>query len=931
MKSGDWSAAYINWAYLQGAVAGVGNNNYEPDRAVTGVEAATMLARLLGYEVAGDNWELTARKIAIELGLGDGVASKDLFASDLTIGDMVVMVANTLNAKKVGAKITLAEEVFDLEIVEGAILLGADKLGSTDYSVFAFKDEIAGNVKYFIADLLSIEEKPTTDEIGQKYTLYVAKTEEVNGYKVLYAAYEEDANAYYKTVYGTVNDGKLNVNTDKANDGSLDELLDRFCVIYIDGVAGYTYADFAKAYGVKNYAEYKLIDNDGDGKYEYIFIERDTFAALGTKEVVANVVSYNASGAYTLSDGETYTFGQYWDVDKDNKVTSIIDASKAGVELIGKNGYTASNTQYKFYVVGEYIMKVEVCEDTYFAGDYVLSMGLADLDSYKGMPYVAFLNENNELIKTYVSKVDHKDAKQYDWLGHDLYYVVSNENDAVELFSAGYTNSHEAYKFVDDAADDANVKVTELTSFYSVLPVGAKYVMVAEDEAFDAKATYVRFVKDTEGKFYYTGNDSTKVFFDVEDTSETAYNDTTYRPIPVVTSKDTFNTESNGAIGYLAKLQSAAVAGTKVDVKVVATYELTAMQIYRAYGNWYFQQFGNNDADKIDIYFTKDGVDYLVKYNEAGKWDIVDAADKVIGEFQTGAADAAELNESLVDEIENVEDAYVLNAYDVANALNTSKGVIFAYGKYPYGGYAWRAYNLDEFDTDTYGIGGVLDDFAFNPYINDEVILANSNGALYVKAAKVSVAVNDTLPMGWRVANSDTFIVGKVDAGTWTKNTYTVQAVYPNGVIKYVTVPYGADDILEPGNIVYAVKDADGNYVSFEKIAHLGSVEFWADFDKTPDIYDEIVDLAKDGTMTFVKNWGVKVTEKLDLTKTFFIGKVVDANGDIVNSYAIDCGTFVDQFAAMKALVANGTIADADIKVVKSNTGYNFVTIEIAD
>ena len=235
VEAGKWYVPYVNWAYIKGVIAGYGNGNFGPEDNVTGVQAATMLSRLVGYEIGSENWELVSRKYAIELGLDDGVASKDLFGTDLSRGDMIVMVANVLDCYEVGTKVTLAEKIFDLEIINGAILLGADKLGSTPYSVFAFKDEISGNVKYFITDLLSIEEAPTVDEIGQKYTLYVAKTTEVNGYKVLYAAYEEDQNAYYATVTGTVDDGKLNT-TNPADKGTyLLNLLDDHCVAYVNG------------------------------------------------------------------------------------------------------------------------------------------------------------------------------------------------------------------------------------------------------------------------------------------------------------------------------------------------------------------------------------------------------------------------------------------------------------------------------------------------------------------------------------------------------------------------------------------------------------------------------------------------------------------------------------------------------------------------
>lgn len=494
VEDGKWYVPYVNWAYIKGVVAGYGNGNFGPMDNVDGVQAATMLARLVGYEIGSENWELVARKHAIELGLDDGVSSKDLFGTDLSRGDMIVMVANVLDCYEVGTKVTLAEKIFDLEIIRGAILLGADKLGSTDYSVFAFKDEISGNVKYFITDLLSIEEKPTVDEIGQKYTLYVAKTTEVNGYKVLYAAYEEAEGAYYKTVTGTVDDGKLNV--EKADkDDYLLKLLDKRVIAYINGEvvannAADAFAAFKASYGLKNSAAYKLIDNDGDGLYEYIFVERLTLANMNTTEIVANVVAYNnITGAYTLSDGKEYVPGQYWGVDKDDKITnSVVNAEDAIFAAIGKDGFTASSVQYKFTIEnGKYLMKAEICDETYFAGNYVLSMGTVGTSTYKGMTYVQFLTEDNTALYAYVNKINHMDVRRFygilDYAPSDdlfkalyaqLFYVNAYGDDTVELFTPEYINSN----YVNDVQDPESVTLTDALSELVLPAVGNVYTNI---------------------------------------------------------------------------------------------------------------------------------------------------------------------------------------------------------------------------------------------------------------------------------------------------------------------------------------------------------------------------------------------------------------------------------------------------------------------
>lgn len=873
-----WYTPYINWAFVKGVIAGYGDGNFGPNDAVTGVQAATMMARLLGYEVAGDNWELTARKIAIENGLDDGIASKDLFGTELTVGDMIVMVANTLNAKAVGAKATMAEEIFDLEIVEGAILLGADKLGSTPYSVFAFKDEIAGNVKYFIADLLSIEEKPTTDEIGQKYTLYVAKTEEVNGYKVLYAAYEEAENAYYNVVTGTVNDKALNV-TDDTKADYLGKKLDKFCVVYVDGVAGYTFADFAAAYGKLNYATYKLIDNDGDGLYEYIFIERATFAALGVTEIVANVVSYN-KGAYTLSNGETYIFGQYYDVNAKGVITGLVNAADAGVGLIGEKGHTASSVQYKFYVVGDYIMKVEVCDDTYFAGDYVLGMSVlteAD-DGYKMMPYVQFLNENNEYVNYYVAKVNHVAAANYfgEYEGNfaeEMFYVNAYGDDTVELFTVPYINSHAAYAYLNGNF--------EFDESFAVRETVGKFLVVDEVPAVwgDAREANHKFSKANLYQIELAG-EWKPIFF----ASETIF-------------KAQLATHTGCAVRYL---DAASIPAEYVQVDVVINYTTTDNQIFKAHGVWYLQNYADKNVYTYDVFFTYKGETKQVVY-EADEYAYYIAGTDTV--YSTGANTAAGAYAVVAAEIDAFVSAYTTEfIWGAPVALNTSKGVVFAYGQYKYNTaigntYTWRAYNLDEFNAAFYGNGGMNDDKAG---VIDELVFANSNGTMYVKAMKVTAAENDTLPLGWMVENSDIFVLANDGVEMYDINGRNVQAIYPNGVVKYVYIPYGIG--FAKGDIVYAIKDEAGNYVSFEKIGNFFEVA--QEFPAGSEILNGIA-ITADGVVTRTHVYGITYTTALNLEKTFFM-----YGGEYV-----DCATFAAKQAAI----------GFSFTIVNTASGYTFV------
>ena len=46
----NWARGYINYCYTLGIIAGRGDNTFDPDANVTGVEAAKMLLAALGYD-----------------------------------------------------------------------------------------------------------------------------------------------------------------------------------------------------------------------------------------------------------------------------------------------------------------------------------------------------------------------------------------------------------------------------------------------------------------------------------------------------------------------------------------------------------------------------------------------------------------------------------------------------------------------------------------------------------------------------------------------------------------------------------------------------------------------------------------------------------------------------------------------------------------
>ena len=72
---GSWKDSAIGYCYINGIVVGVGNNKFEPDRAITDAEFVTMVVRAMGYETADmkQNYPYSYMSNAQATGLLDGV------------------------------------------------------------------------------------------------------------------------------------------------------------------------------------------------------------------------------------------------------------------------------------------------------------------------------------------------------------------------------------------------------------------------------------------------------------------------------------------------------------------------------------------------------------------------------------------------------------------------------------------------------------------------------------------------------------------------------------------------------------------------------------------------------------------------------------------------------------------------------------------
>ena len=76
VPSSYWAAGYINYCYLNGIIAGIGNNKFDPEGSLTGVQLAKMLLTVIGYNatranLVGSQWMISTMSLAFDNALFD--------------------------------------------------------------------------------------------------------------------------------------------------------------------------------------------------------------------------------------------------------------------------------------------------------------------------------------------------------------------------------------------------------------------------------------------------------------------------------------------------------------------------------------------------------------------------------------------------------------------------------------------------------------------------------------------------------------------------------------------------------------------------------------------------------------------------------------------------------------------------------------------
>ena len=241
--SNHWAKGYIKFCESQGIIAGKGNNKFDPDSPVTGVEAAKMLLVVAGYDtdkagLTGSAWRTNTLKYAGAAGILDDVNAA--LEQGLPRQYAAQMIYNTLDTNRV--KWSKDSESFD-DVLNGGVkeTVGHAYMGLT---------KTTGTLVSISKDALTVDnviaaDSDAVDRTGNYETAFTKVSEDYSSLlgqrvKVLFkdgktnsvlGVYPTSDNTVYNTIMnGVEQDGKK-----IKFDGKSYSIEDKGVKVYVDG------------------------------------------------------------------------------------------------------------------------------------------------------------------------------------------------------------------------------------------------------------------------------------------------------------------------------------------------------------------------------------------------------------------------------------------------------------------------------------------------------------------------------------------------------------------------------------------------------------------------------------------------------------------------------------------------------------------------
>lgn len=371
VDAGHWAASTIQTAANAGIINGMGDGTFAPDSPVTYEQAVKMLVCAIGYDGLAKNLG------GYPTGYISAAARKDIEISknapgavgqNASRGTVAKLVYNTLNALYPVAAgsnaegvitatyddITVASKLHDVYKYEGLVL--GTSTTTLDPSVDLTKGQVA------IDDMIfNRSDVDMNDFVGYAVKAYYIEKNEDGDKSLIYAVLDKDNTTL--VIQGTEIDSIEDVRSENGvieyryNNSSKTKKakLDAPTIIY-NGKKLYANdmeeGDDMDTFIRPSVGALKLNDNNGDGKYDVIFVEKyETVVATGSTDK-------SVTGKYNEPAKLTY-----FDNEDDDKIITIV---KGGKEIATKNikKWDVLTILRSVNRTGDQVIDVQVCNDT---------------------------------------------------------------------------------------------------------------------------------------------------------------------------------------------------------------------------------------------------------------------------------------------------------------------------------------------------------------------------------------------------------------------------------------------------------------------------------------------------------------------------------------------------------------------------------------
>ena len=407
VEAGAWYEGYVNYCASVGMIAGVGNNNFNPNGKVTAVEFAKLLLVLNGYKAdvegyTGDKWFENIVADAENAGI---FANYELPVKGTVTREWAAkLLNNAINVTKVRYEDGEAMEMYsgypvaNVPVTFMAQDLGIEKTKAVltetiDISLDATPannpngtNKVAklANGKYFAYDV--------ADELLGQEVLVLSKgvlaTTSAGATEVkVYGVSATGASKVYTTLAADIKEATDNLSA--TIDGHKFVFADATTYTYYENyvpVAAASDVDFADLYVQNGLSQYKIVDVYGDGKTISVFATNPIYAIVNTYKADNNQFKLEATPITTGASLTDYQAAQ---------AGGTSDAAKTAFEKFVFNGEVKKGdvvSLLKDYSTGKEKIEVTVIDPIYanvtkITSSNVITVGNFELKRAAGVTF----------------------------------------------------------------------------------------------------------------------------------------------------------------------------------------------------------------------------------------------------------------------------------------------------------------------------------------------------------------------------------------------------------------------------------------------------------------------------------------------------------------------------------------------------------------